>query len=538
MARTPLLHKLQQMMRQQLASRMQNSNHSFPSVTRRGFIAGAGAVGLTAALPSTLYAAKPAARIAIVGAGMAGLNCALTLGDKGIHADIFEASSRVGGRMFSNSHSWNEGQGSEWCGELIDTGHKAVRQLAKRFHLPLDDLLAAQPEGSEDTNYLLGSYYSMAQATADFQVMVDVVADDLKAAGYPTTYDDYTEAGKALDEMSIAQWIDTRVPGGHGSLFGQLLDLAYNIEFGAECTDQSALNLLYLLGYQPNPKGLAMFGESDERFHIRGGNEQLPKVMAIYLGEDRIRFQQRLTRIAQAPQGGYALTFAAQNGSTQTLLYDLVVLAIPFAVLRNIDYSQAGFDDRKHQAIQELGRGQNGKTQLQFASRIWNEEGPWPAISTGASYSDTGYQASWEVTRAQPGTSGILNFYSGGNVAASMQSTRPFATQTDAAANADITHALQQAELVYPGLTEQWNGKATQSLPHLSSFFGASYAYYRVGQYTAFGGYEGVTQGGVMFCGEHTSMDFQGYMEGAAVEGERAGKELMGLVLGNLKLSS
>jgi monoamine oxidase len=51
-----------------------------------------------------------------------------------------------------------------------------------------------------------------------------------------------------------------------------------------------------------------------------------------------------------------------------------------------------------------------------------------------------------------------------------------------------------------------------------------------VGQYTAFGGYEGVRQGGVLFCGEHTSMDFQGHMEGGAAEGVRAAGEILAMV--------
>jgi hypothetical protein len=49
----------------------------------------------------------------------------------------------------------------------------------------------------------------------------------------------------------------------------------------------------------------------------------------------------------------------------------------------------------------------------------------------------------------------------------------------------------------------------------------ASYAYYRVGQYTKFAGYEKARQSRVYFCGEHTSNDFQGFMEGGASEGER-----------------
>ena len=51
-------------------------------------------------------------RIAIVGAGIAGLTAALTLQDKGIAATVYEASPRVGGRMHSDrSGYWDDGAG-------------------------------------------------------------------------------------------------------------------------------------------------------------------------------------------------------------------------------------------------------------------------------------------------------------------------------------------------------------------------------------------------------------------------------------------
>ena len=80
--------------------------------------------------------------------------------------------------------------------------------------------------------------------------------------------------------MSIYDWIDAYVPGGHGSRLGGLLDAAYNIEYGAETKDQAALNLMYLLGYQPSAKAFEIYGVSDERFHIDGGNQRLPEAMA------------------------------------------------------------------------------------------------------------------------------------------------------------------------------------------------------------------------------------------------------------------
>lgn len=533
MARTPLLHTLQKLVRaaytQRAAASQPTLNAKF-AVTRRNFLSGLGTLSAVAAMPGVVRASVRDRRIAIIGGGIAGLSCALTLADRGIRSKIYEASGRVGGRMYSNTAYWADGQVSEWCGELIDSGHKTMQRLAHRFGLVLDNLLDAQPTSSEDTYYFFGRYYPKAQADRDFAVLVDAVMADMAAAGYPTTFNAFTSAGQVLDRMSIYDWIETRVPGGHTATLGQLLDVAYTIELGADSKDQSALNLIYLLGFQPASGGLAVFGESDEAFHIRGGNEQLPRAIARHLGEDTIELGKRLVSIKQTARGGYELVFKELDGETEEEHADYVVLALPFSVLREVDISGAGFDTLKRQAIEQLGRGRSAKTQLQFNTRLWNETGAWPGISSGSTYSDTGYQSSWEVTRGQDGSGGILNFFSGGSVTAAMSSTSAYTTASNPHARADAQAALQRAEIVYPGLSAQWNGKLTQSLPHLNPLMRASYAYYRVGQYTAFGGYEGVSQGRVLFCGDHTSQDFQGFMEGAASEGRRAGRELSKLL--------
>lgn len=492
-------------------------------LTRRALVTAAGAAGLTLGVPR-IASAKAAPSIAIVGAGIAGLTCALKLRDRKIAATVYEASGRAGGRMFSNTNYWDQGQVSEWCGELIDTGHETVQALAKRFGLPLDDLHGAEPGGSQDTYKLFGAYYAKSDADSDFLAGVaERVAADAEAADYPTSFDSFTDAGALLDAMSVHDWIESRVPGGHRSKLGALLDLAYVTEYGADTRDQSALNLVYLLGYQPDESGLSVFGESDEAFHIRGGNQRLPNAIAAELGD--VCYGNALRKIVQTAAGRYRLTFDRASGAVETTV-DYVVLAIPFAVLRGIDYSRAGFDALKHEAIQSLGRAQNGKTQLQFQSRIWNGRGAWPGRSNGSSYSDSGYQSSWDVTRAQRGSRGIMVFYSGGAVTRAQASQKAFATAADPLALLDANTALRRGEAVFPGLRALWNGRATQSIPHKAPEFQASYAYFRVGQYLAFAGYEGVSQGGVSFCGEHTSQDFQGFMEGGASEGVRAARDL------------
>ena len=485
------------------------------------------------ALPRVAGAAsaRASASIAIVGAGISGLAAALRLRHLGLASTVYEASGRVGGRMFTLANSyWQASQTSEWCGELIDSGHHTVRKLAKRFHLQLDNLANAEPNGSGETFFFDGGYYTVAQAEQDFAAVVPALDADLAAAGYPTTFDAYTSGGYALDHISVYDWIETRVPGGHASRLGRLLDIAYVGEYGAPSQDQSALNLLYLLAYQPNANGFAEFGVSDERYHIRGGNQQLPERMADELGVgDAVRLGYRLIAIARTPAGAVRLMFE-HAGATEEVVADIALITIPFAVLRTLDLSESGFGALKLQAIDELGRGRNGKLQFQFAQRLWNSAGPW-GTSNGSSYADTGYHSSWEPTRAQSGAAGILNCYSGGDDSSAMSTDVPFATASNPLVGLDAARALPQLDGVFPGLSNLWNGRATQSLPHLSPLFNCSYSYYRVGQYTSFGGHEKTAQGNVFFAGEHTSTDFQGFMEGGASEGQRAANEIRQLVL-------
>jgi monoamine oxidase len=218
--------------------------------------------------------------LAIVGGGIAGLNAALTLQDAGYPSTIYEASSRIGGRLHSDTTSWLNSQVSEHCGELIDSTHKTILGLAKRFNIAVADLTAAEPPQSTETYFFFGKYYPRVQANNDFNAVWQAIKKDLNAAGYPTLYNSFTTAGAALGSMSVFDWIESRVPGGHSSAMGQLLDVAYNIEYGADTAVQSALNLIYLLGFQPDPGNFRMFGRSDERYHLAGGNEQLPRAIA------------------------------------------------------------------------------------------------------------------------------------------------------------------------------------------------------------------------------------------------------------------
>ena len=540
MARTPLLSKFQRLFedfeeadRSGRTIEAVQEEHRNLSLTRRDFLKVSGATVGAAALSGAMGAfAAQTPRIAIIGGGISGLNAALTLQDAGYASTVYEASGRVGGRMHSDTTSWLNGQTSEHCGELIDSGHKTIIGLAQRFNIPKVDLLGAEPIHSTETDYFFGQYYTATQAQMDFNPVWNNVKKDVNAASYPTTYKLSTAAGRALDQMSIYDWIESRVPGGHTSPMGQLLDVAYNIEYGAVTKDQSSLNLVYLLGFNPIPGNFSIFGKSDERYHLVGGNETLPKAVAAALPAGNVQLNIALTGIVRNGDGTFTLTLKNPI-RTFTSVVDRVVMAIPFSILRNIlassaAYRAAGFDSLKQTAITQLGYGQNAKLQLQFNSRLWNQSGPW-GIGNGATYSDTGYQNTWDVTRAQNGATGILVDYTGGGVPLASFTGDP--TDPKVVARFASTF-LRQIEPVFPGITKQWNGRATLDVPLSNPFLLGSYSYWKVGQYTQFSGYEKARQpdpvtGKCHFAGEHCSQDFQGFMEGGASEGYRAAAEIL-----------
>jgi monoamine oxidase len=177
----------------------------------------------------------------------------------------------------------------------------------------------------------------------------------------------------------------------------------------------------------------------------------------------------------------------------------------------------------KQKAITQLGSGRNSKLQLRFDDRYWNA-----LSSNGNLYSDLGIQNTWEVSRAQPGASGLVVNYSGGDVAAAYQPSAPYSS---AATNPQVTTYAQQflvrLETAWPGISRPWNGKATLSTPWLDPLLNCSYSYWKPGQYVGFSGCEGVAHGAIHFAGEHCSQDFQGYMEGGASEGVRAASEIL-----------
>lgn len=343
--RATRLAKTKRMPLDEVLQQAAERQHRTAEPSRRRFVKDLGAVAgaglLVNHLPARAFANR-APRIAIVGGGIAGLNAALTLQDAGLASTIYEASRMVGGRIHSNTTCWEDNQTSEWCGEFIDSGHTCMQALAHRFGLTLVDELEAEPPQSTDTLFFFEEYYGVKQAFRDFQAIADRLEEDASNL-FPTTFDPATHLPRSvrLDHMSAYDWIENNVPDGHRSPLGAYINSAYTNEFGLDTDRQSALNVVYEMGFQEESSEFSIYGESDQRFHVLGGNDQISFAIAKGLPNESIKTEWWMESIAKQSDGTFALTFFTPHG-TRYVKADHVILTIPFSVLRGLDYRKGG----------------------------------------------------------------------------------------------------------------------------------------------------------------------------------------------------
>ncbi len=471
--------------------------------------AGAGAAAL---VPFTAFGAgcgdnlDGEATVAVVGGGAAGLMAARTLRAGGVDVTVYEASARTGGRMFTRGGLFPDGKVVELGGELIDSGHELMRFLAGQLELTLDDLAADGAGLRADTFYFDGGIVAEATLVNEFVPLAARMATAVTAA----------EASAAefarLDALSIPAWLAGDGMLASSSLVRRVLERAYLGEYGLEVGEQSVFNLLWLIDFE-TPDPFRIFGDSDERFHLRQGSQAICDGLAAGL-TDRVAFEHELVALALTSDGRPRLTFDTPGGTVEVTV-DRAILAVPFTTLRRVDLAGAGLDDGKRQVIQQLGYGTNSKLMMGFASKPWRD----PGMATGSSVSDLGeLQATWETSRGYPGAVGVLTNFTGGQrgVAIGQGSAEDRALEV-----------LPWLNAVFPGAQAAYTaGTAIRQHWPSAPYALGSYACYRPGQ-AAFSGSEGEARGRLHFCGEHTSIDFQGYMEGAVETGLRAADEVL-----------
>jgi monoamine oxidase len=474
-------------------------------ISRRTVLRGAAATIGTAALgpfASRAFASSQP-KITIVGAGISGLNAALKLNNAGLRATVYEGSNRIGGRIYTGRGIMGSQLTTEIGGEFIDSGHKEMRRLAKRYNLDLLDLESPSEQGLDKAFYFDGHHKTEAQIIAAFQPVADRIAQDQN----DVVFDDfasYNALAAQIDNTPLSTYLHQ--VGASGFLY-ELLNVAYLTEYGCETDVQSALNLVFLLGTDTH-QGFEEFGVSDQRYKVSGGNDQIPLAIANELC-DPVVLGRKL--VAIRPKGqGFKLTFDKSGGGSVDVDTDFLLLTIPFSTLRDVDI-RVPIPTRLRHYIDQCGYGTNSKLILGFDRRYWRDQ-----EYSGLFFTDLDLQSGWDSSQLQLGQLGSLTIFTGGQNGLDV-------AQGSAAHQRDL--ALPQVNQIYPGAFNHDSTKVFRFIWPRYPWTKGSYTCFSTGQYTAFSG-ASQPVGNMYFAGEHCSFDFQGYMEGGAVTGKEAAKAI------------
>ncbi len=282
-----------------------------------------------------------------------------------------------------------------------------------------------------------------------------------------------------------------------------LLDVAYNIEFGLETEDQSSLNMVDFIGTDLS-KPFQMFGESDEVYRIKGGSSALIKALLAAL-ENKVDMRLGQPLSALDTKGGRIAASFDAPGGTHSETFDAVILALPFTRLRQVKgLERLRLGAEKLKTIRELGYGSSAKILQGTTSRVWRSADlGLPAPSNGTFYTDLGFQNLWDSSRAQPGDAGLITDFLGGK--AGLTDTK---TALDVFRGGLPKMSPKMAESLDPSAVTVW---FWATYP----FTLGSYASAKVGQYTTMLEVAGepALGGRLQFAGEHTSSDFLGLHE-------------------------
>jgi monoamine oxidase len=484
-------------------------------VSRRTIVHGAlGAAGLAAlgtAPAQALWRRRSASapEIAVVGAGLAGLTCAYVLAKHGVPCTVYEANPhRLGGRCWT-SRGWAHDQTAEHGGEFIDSVHHAIRHLAAELGLDLDDLHGL-PDGrppARDRYFLRGRRRS-ADAVWGGYHRLRVAADRDRHRIGSYRYDRAGRAARALDERTAAEWLDGVLEHDHPLL--RVATAQYMAEeYGLDLGKLSAINMVMEFAGGGVP--------SDERFHVRGGNDRLVAGLVDRLPSGTVVQDARLTSLVRRSDGRYRLGFRSMPSHTA----DVVVLCAPFTALRRADLDGAGLGRRKRACIEELGMGTNAKVLLELERHVTHY-----GRTAHSRWSGEFYDArvdTWGSTLAQPGRTSLLTVYSGGHAGASYGVSGAHGP----APRHVVDRTLAEIGRAVPGLAGGFSGRAWVDAWVHDRYSHGSYAAFRPGQFTRWWGFVGKAQHRLHFAGEHTAMQALGYLEGAVVSGRRAAREVL-----------
>ena len=437
--------------------------------------------------------------VIVAGAGMAGLAAARELEARGADVRVVEARDRVGGRVWTWHKPFRYGQHAEAGGDLIEREQAAVLKLAKTLGLETTRILrqgfgyyGPNPHGHH-TIQKLDTYVDEMEKPFGSLIRDYKLAEQRwdSAVAHRLARQSIAER---LQETDTPAWVRARLKGLRGLFLADPEDLA----------------TLALVDF------FAEFGSPGEGTMVRlvGGNDGLAKAISRRLG----RSPQLRTILRNVRQTATEVVATIeQRSSLSELRADFIVVTLPATTVRDVVF-EPGLPDFQRDAMARIRYGAATRLVLQFERRFWRA--PKRPRAFG---SDQPFGAVWDGNEQQRGRAGILTFLAGGRASGELQSIL----------------SREGLEGVASRLT--WLGKpgriiaSEQTIWEDDPWARGGYAYVDAGSDPSLRAWLARPAGRIFFAGEHTSVKWQGYINGAVESGQRAAAEIEAVQSGEVR---
>jgi monoamine oxidase len=441
-------------------------------------------------------------KVAVVGAGMAGLVAAWELLRAGHQPIVLEARGRVGGRIYTLREPFADGLYAEVGAMRIPRSHALTLAYCERFRLPLAPFTATNPSAFVHVG---GRRLRAGKIGAEAAELPFALAPHERGRPVETLWAEaIADLTAALARERDAAWAAI-VERYDGFSTREFLE--------SRGWSEGAIELFGLLAFQEalmNSSFLECFREEvthcyTDLSHIEGGMDRLPLAFVPDLRR-HIRFGARLVAIDQSDS---AVTVHYQTaGGRATETADYAILTVPFPVLRHVEALKP-FSRAKQRAIRQLHYDASAKILFQCRRRFWEED---DGIFGGGTVTDLPIRAVWYPDHGrETGRGVLLASYTWSEDAQRWGSLAP----------ADrIAQALENLTVIHPQAAREFEVGASY-MWHDDPFAGGAFALFDPGQHTLLHDAIVAPEGRILFAGEHASLA-HAWIQGAIESGLRA----------------
>lgn len=341
-------------------------------------------------------------KVAVIGAGEAGLSAAFELRKTGCDITIFEANTRIGGRIYTHYFDRDKKYFGELGAMRISPSHEATWHYINLFKL------STSPFATSNINGLF--YLRDARARNDPQgisVMENIYPR------YKLTPNERKTPWRELSGRVFQKYLKSLPPEVRKELMEvkpvyspavQEIDrLNYRMAYESTGLSQDAISMLgYLSAFEQTFFRLSLTEVLQEAYtadfaftyRINGGMINLPHAFYNSLlsrpsdvyGNINFKIGFAVDGIYESPEGNSVILEYRDCATFNTIFdkFDYVICAIPFSSLRRVRVKPL-FQVQKMQAIAELNYEEGQKTFLFLKDRFWEAGYPDSRIVGGSS---------------------------------------------------------------------------------------------------------------------------------------------------------